>query len=330
MMRLAIDAQGGDFAPAAIIQGCAMALRRFEDIELFIAGSAQAQSLLESNGIDARRVVFQKTTQQIEMSEPPVQAIKSKTDSSLVVAMQALSSGKAQGLISAGSTGAVLAGATLLVRRIKGIKRPALAPIMPTVAGPVLLIDCGANVDSKPQYLAEFGMMGSVYMRHVLSVDNPRVALINNGSEAEKGCALTKAAYALMQQMPYNFVGNIEAREIPMGAADVAVADGFAGNIALKMYEGAAGAVVSMLKTEMQSSLRSKLGAALLMPALRRFKKKMDYTEYGGAPLLGIDGVVIKAHGSSNAKAICNAIRQARDAVQGELVEHIRAGVQPQ
>ena len=328
-MRIAIDAHGGDHAPGEIIKGCALALEKHPDIELVIAGERKiVDSALHALGADCRRVEVIPTTQVIEMAESPVAAIKTKKDSSMVRALQAVAQGGADAFVSAGNTGAVLAGATMIVRRIKGVKRPALAPLIPTSTGaPVMLIDCGANVECKPDHLAQFGVIGSIYMARVLGVENPRVGLINNGAEAEKGNDLTKAAYGLLKNMPINFAGNIEAREINSGNVDVAVCDGFVGNVVLKLTEGLAGSLFSMMKEEFTSSLGSKLGALLLKPAFKRIKKKMDYTEYGGALFLGVNGGVVKAHGSSNARAIAAAISQARDMVRSDVVGVIRAGI---
>jgi glycerol-3-phosphate acyltransferase PlsX len=328
-MRIAIDAHGGDHAPDEIIKGCALALEKYPDVELIIAGDRQiVNNALHSLGADCSRTEVRHATQVIEMAESPVAAIKAKKDSSLVKALQAVAKGDAHAFVSAGNTGAVLAGATMIVRRISGVRRPALAPMIPTSKGtPVMLIDCGANVECKPDYLAQFGVIGSIYMSRVLGVEYPRVGLINNGLEAEKGNELTKAAYKLLENMPINFVGNIEAREINAGAVDIAVCDGFVGNVVLKLSEGLAGALFSMMKEEFTSGFRTKLGALLLKPAFKRIKMKMDYTEYGGALFLGVNGGVIKAHGSSNAKAIAAAINQAREMVLSDVVGLIRGGI---
>ena len=222
----------------------------------------------------------------------------------------------------------MLAGATLIVRRIKGVKRPALAPVMPTVKGPVLLIDCGANVDCKPNYLQQFAVMGSAYMKKVCGIDAPRVGLINNGAEAEKGNELTKSAYKLLENTDINFVGNCEARYTMTGDYDVLVCDGFVGNAVLKCTEGVARSVMSIMKQELMASPITKLGAFISKSGFKRVKKRMDYTEYGGAPLLGINGCIIKAHGSSNAKAITSAIGQARSYCIGDVTAAIQSGIE--
>lgn len=328
MVKVALDAFGGDHAPEAIIEGAALALAKHPQLHITFTGEEERIRLeLSKYTYDCSRVNIIHTTQVIGCDEPPTQAIKRKRDSSLVRALELVAQKEADCFVSAGSTGAVLAGATLIVRRLKGVKRPGLAPILPTRDGCVLLIDCGANTDSKPQYLAQFALMGSAYMKGVLGVANPRVGLINNGAEPEKGDELTRAAYPLLAAAPINFAGNCEARDIASGNYDVLVCDGFVGNVVLKFMEGLAGTLMGMLKDELLADTRSKLGAAMAKPAFARFKKRMDYTEYGGAPLLGIDGGIIKAHGSSNAKAVCSALGQACAMAEGDVVGTIRAAM---
>lgn len=328
-MIIAVDAQGGDNAPAEIVKGCAAALKRYPDIQLIITGNSHTvERILHSLEADSNRIEIVGTSEVIETAESPAAAISAKKDSSLVIALKAVAEGKADVMVSAGNTGAVLVGATKFIRRIKGVRRPALAPLMPTSASkPVMLIDCGANVECKPDYLAQFGVMGSIYMSRVLGIKNPRVGLINNGAEAEKGNDLTRAAYRLLGDMPINFAGNIEAREIHSGDIDVAVCDGFVGNVILKLTEGLAGSLFAMMKEDFTANLRTKMGAMMLKPAFRRVKKRMDYTEYGGALFLGVNGGVIKAHGSSNARAIAAAIGQAREMVIKDVVGVIREGI---
>ena len=246
----------------------------------------------------------------------------------MVQAMLAVREKRAGAVVSAGSTGAVLACGMLRIGRIQGIDRPALAPVIPGAKKPFMLIDAGANVDCQPKYLVQFGLMGSVYMKSVMGISDPLVGLVNIGSEPEKGNKLTKETYQLMSaQSIYHFAGNAEARDIPTGDFDVVVADGFDGNIILKYTEGIVSAMMSMLKTHLQASRISKLGAALSRPAFREFKRSMDYNAYGGAPLLGVEGAVIKAHGSSGDTAIMNAIRQARDMLAGDVAGQIRKGL---
>ncbi len=317
---------GGDHAPAAIVEGCVTALKTFSDIEIILTGK---QEIIEAELVrlnaDQKRITIVNAREVIEMAEKPVAAIKQKKDSSMVRGFELLRDKECDAFITAGSTGAMLAGATLIVRRIKGVARPALAPVLPTRDGACLLIDCGANADCKPSYLAQFGVMGSIYMKAVLGVENPRVGLINNGEEEEKGSMLTKAAYPLLaEEKSINFTGNVEGREILSGDFDVVVADGFVGNIVLKFLEGVAATITGMLKDELMADVTSKIGAAISKPAFKRFKKRMDYTEHGGALLLGINGGVIKAHGSSNAKAIASAVRQARQFIVSGVVERIK------
>jgi len=319
MITIAVDAMGGDHAPQAVVSGCLEALKAFDDISLILCGpESEIKALLPQ---DASRIEVLDAPEVITNHEHPTTAIRRKTNSSLVRAMDLVKQGKAQAVLSAGSTGAVLAGSIFRIGRIRGIERPALATTLPTVKGsPVLLLDCGANVDCKPAYLANFALMGSVYMKGVMEVAQPKVGLINIGAEAEKGNDLTKSAYPLLSESPVNFIGNVEARDVLSGVADVLVCDGFAGNMLIKHTEGMASSMMQMMKESFMSTTRSKIGALLLKPALKSFKKRLDYTEYGGAPLLGVNTVVIKAHGSSNAKAIASAVRQARQAVKGDIV----------
>lgn len=322
MYKIAVDIFGGDNAPQAVLDGCALALESMNDIELLLVGDEGviAPYVKEKQ---LKRVEIVHAPEVITPHEQATAAIKKKKDSSLVKALNLLAQKEAACMVSAGSSGAVLAGATLLVRRIKGVKRPALAPFMPTRRSTVLLLDCGANVDCKPAYLQQFALMGSAYYALVQGKDNPRVGLLNNGAEAEKGNELTKAAYPLLEQLPIHFVGNCESRDVLSGDYDVVVADGFAGNIVLKNTEGTATLLMKLLKDELMADFKSKLGAMLSKNAYARLKKKMDYTEYGGALLLGINGGVIKAHGSSNAKAIASAISQARAYAKGNVTEAI-------
>ena len=325
-MNIILDAFGGDNAPKAIVGGAVQAVNEYSDIKIILTGKADLinEELVLYN-YDKSKIEVVNASEVIEMAESPVDAIKKKTDSSLVVGFNLLKEGRGQAFITAGSTGATVAGATLIVRRIKGVKRPALAPVMPTTKGNgVLLIDCGANVDCKPSYIAQFAQMGSIYMNKAHGVLNPRVGLLNNGAEEEKGNIQTKEAHAILKGMPVNFVGNVEARNINTGDYDVIACDGFAGNVALKMMEGAAQTITTMLKEELYANFKSKIGALLAKGAFVRFKKRMDYTEYGGALLLGVNGCVIKAHGSSNAHAIKSAVNQAREFIIGDLVNIIK------
>ena len=325
MYRIILDAMGGDNAPGAIIEGAMLALAEYPDLEIIFVGREKViAEHLEGHTYDKERVFIVHAEEIIEMAEAPVAAVRAKKDSSLVVGMNLVAEGKGDAFVTAGSTGATVAGGTLIVRRAKNAQRPALAPVIPTTKGPALLIDCGANVDCRPEHLLQFGVMGSIYMREVMGVENPRVGLVNNGAEEEKGNALTKEAHQLLKNSGLNFVGNVEARDLPLGACDVIVCDGFVGNVVMKLMEGCAVCFSDMLKQEFMKKTRYQVGAALAKPALRSFKRQMDYTEYGGALLLGVNGGVVKAHGSSNAKAIKNAIRQARTFAQQGTVELIK------
>lgn len=325
MYRIILDAMGGDNAPGAIIEGAMLALTEYPDLEITLVGRESViAEQLERYAYDKERASIVHAEEVIEMAEAPVAAVRAKKDSSLVVGMNLVAEGKGDAFVTAGSTGATVAGGTLIVRRAKNVQRPALAPVIPTTKGPALLIDCGANVDCRPEHLLQFGVMGSIYMREVMGIESPRVGLVNNGAEEEKGNALTKEAHQLLKSSGLNFVGNVEARDLPLGACDVIVCDGFVGNVVMKLMEGCAVCFSNMLKQEFLRKTRYQIGAALAKPALRSFKKQMDYTEYGGALLLGVNGGVVKAHGSSNAKAIKNAIRQARTFAQQGTVKLIK------
>ena len=326
---IALDAMGGDQAPDAIVAGAIAALRRFEDIRVLLAGPEARLNQLLAGAEDVRdRVGILPANDVILMDESPMLAVRRKVNSSMVQAMLAVREGRAGAVVSAGNTGAILAGGMLRIGRIPGIERPALAPVIPGSRKPFLLIDAGANVDCQPKYLVQFGLMGSVYMHSVMGVERPAVGLVNIGAEAEKGNKLTKETYQLMQaQTSYYFAGNAEARDIPTGDYDVVVADGFDGNIILKYTEGLVSAMMGMLKSNLAASKVSKIGAALSRPAFRKFKRSMDYNAYGGAPLLGVEGAVIKAHGASGETAIMNALRQAREMLVGDVAGKIRDGL---
>ena len=326
---IALDAMGGDQAPDAIVAGAIAALRRFEDIRVILAGpQSRLEALLAEAGDVRDRVEILPADDVIQMDESPMLAVRQKVNSSMVQAMLAVREGRAGAVVSAGNTGALLAGGMLRIGRIPGIERPALAPVIPGVKKPFLLIDAGANVDCQPRYLVQFGLMGSVYMHSVMDVERPAVGLVNIGAEAEKGNKLTKETYQLMQaQNSYYFAGNAEARDIPIGDFDVVVADGFDGNIILKYTEGLASAMMGMLMGNLNASKVTRLGAALSRPAFRKFKRSMDYNAYGGAPLLGVEGAVIKAHAASDKTAIMNSVRQARTMLAGDVAGKIREGL---
>ncbi|HOQ15932.1 MAG TPA: phosphate acyltransferase PlsX [Defluviitaleaceae bacterium] len=319
---IALDAMGGDNAPSAIVKGAVLAAR--EDIKIILVGDEnKLKTELSQYGMDSSRLSIHHASEVITMDDSPVAAIRSKKDSSMVVGLKLLKEKEVDAFISAGSTGALLAGGTFLVGRARGIERPALAPLIPNIKGFSLLIDCGANMDAKASYLAQFALMGSIYMESIMGIPSPKVGLINVGTENEKGNQLTKEAFSLLEKSDINFIGNIEGRDISMGVADVIVCDAFTGNIILKHTEGLALSLFNIIKEELMNDNLSKIGALLSKSAYKRVKKRFDYTEYGGAPMLGLQGLVVKAHGSSNAKAIQSAIAQAVKFKEEKIVEKI-------
>lgn len=326
MIKVAVDAMGGDNAPAAIVKGAVDALNEKDNLFVFLTGQEETvKQELSRHSYPEERVQVVPASQVIETGEPPVHAIRSKKDSSLVVALTLVRKGEADAFVSAGSTGAVLVGGQVMVGKQKGVERAPLAPLIPTLNGSSLLIDCGANVDARPSHLVQFAKMGSIYMENIMNINHPRVALVNIGEEEEKGNALVKETYPLLKACEdINFVGNIEARDIPAGKADVIVCEAFVGNVILKMYEGVAGALLKKVKTGMMSSLRSKIGALLVKPALKNTLKEFDLSEYGGAPLLGLKGLVVKSHGSSDANEIKNSILQCIQFKEQNINEKIR------
>lgn len=327
-MRIFVDAMGGDFAPQAPVAGAIEALRRFPDMEIELAGDlSQVEPLLTDCDDVRSRITLVDAPEVITNHESPVMGVRKKKNSATVIGMLKLRDKEVDGFVSAGSTGAVLAGGMFRLGRIPGVERPALAPLMPNGKGHFLLIDCGANVDCKPEYLQVFGIMGDAYMKGVMGMKEPRVGLINIGAEAEKGNALVKETYPLMEKAPYHFVGNVEARDITADVADVLVADGFTGNVVLKFMEGLAGTLLGIIKQEIMNDTRSKLGGLMAKPAFRRVKKLMDYQEVGGAPLLGVQGAVVKAHGSSSGHAFACAIAQLVKMIEGNVVSIIEQGV---
>ncbi len=324
MVHIFVDAMGGDHAPESTVLGSLEALRANPDLHISLGGDlTQIEPFLKDADDVRARIQLVDAPEIITNHDAPAMAIRQKKNSSIVKGMLAVREKAADGFVSAGSTGAVLTGGMLRLGRIPGIERPALAPLLPNGKGQFLLVDCGANIDCKPEWLVQFGIMGDAYMRVVFGLEKPRIGLINNGEEAEKGNALTKAAYGLMEQAPFQFVGNIEARYITADKADVVVCDGFDGNIILKFMEGVVGTIMGIIKQELVADTRSKLGALMAKPAFRRVKMRMDYTEIGGAPLLGVQGAVVKAHGSCNAHAFACAIRQCFNMVQGNVAQAI-------
>ncbi len=312
MVNVAVDAMGGDNAPGEIIKGAIEAVNVEKRVKVFLVGKEEAmQKELAKYTYDAAQVEVVHAEEIIETSEPPVMAIRRKKDSSLVKALYMVKEGTCDAFVSAGSTGAVLVGGQVIVGRIKGVERTPLAPLIPTENGASLLIDCGANVDARPSHLVQFSKMGSVYMESVMGVKNPRVGIVNIGAEEEKGNALVKETFPLLKNCPdINFIGSVEARDIPAGVADVIVCEAFAGNIILKLYEGVGATLIKKVKSGMMGSLRSKIGALLVKPALKQTLKAFDLQEYGGAPMLGLNGLVVKTHGSAKATEVKNSILQ--------------------
>lgn len=312
MTRIAVDAMGGDNAPLEIVKGVVEAVNENSKIKVYLTGLQEViKKELVQYTYNAEQIEVVNATEVIETAEPPVMAIRKKKDSSIVVALNLVKDGVCDAFVSAGSSGAVLVGGQLIVGRIKGVERPPLAPLIPTETGCSLLIDCGANVDARPSHLVQFAKIGSVYMESVVGISNPKVAIVNIGAEEEKGNALVKETFPLLKNCPeINFIGSIEARDIPAGYADVIVCEAFAGNIILKLYEGVGATLIKKVKAGMMTSLRSKIGALLVKPALKETLKAFSLDAYGGAPLLGLNGLVVKTHGSSKAVEIKNSILQ--------------------
>ena len=330
--KVALDAMGGDNAPAEIVKGAVDAVSSREDIKVFLVGQEDVvREELQKYPYPQERIEVVDAPEVIEMAEPPVQAIRKKKQSSLVVGMNMVKQREADAFVSAGSSGAVLVGGQTIVGRIRGIKRPPLAPIIPTETGISLLIDCGANVDARPEHLLQFAKMGSIYMENVVGIKNPRVAIVNIGAEEEKGNALVKETFPLLKNCPeINFIGSVEARDIPAGAADVIVCEAFVGNVILKMYEGVSSALLHQVKQGMMSTLRSKMGALLVKPALKTTLKSFDTSQYGGAPLLGLNGLVVKTHGSSKAVEVKNSILQCIAFKEEKINEKIKEQISPE
>ena len=329
MTRVALDVMGGDNAPFEIIKGAVDALKSNENISIFFTGTEEAiEGSLSKLDYPKDRIEKVFCTEVIETAEPPVMAVRRKTDSSIVRGLHLVKDGSADAFVSAGSSGAVLVGGQLLVGRIRGVERPPLAPLIPTMKGVALLIDCGANVDARPSHLAQFAKMGSIYMEHVIGVKSPKVGILNIGAEEDKGNALVKETFPLLKKInDINFTGSVEARDILNGDTDVIVCEAFAGNICLKVLEGTAKTLLKEIKSSMMSSLKGKIGGALVAPGLKESLKRFDASEYGGAPLLGLKGLVIKAHGNSNAKEIKNSILQCVSFKEAKINERIAENI---
>ena len=312
MVNVAVDAMGGDHAPNEIIKGAVEAINESKNVKVFLIGKETVvNEELSKYTYDMTQLEVVHAEEKIETGEPPVMAIRKKKNSSIVKAMYMVKDGTCDALVSAGSTGAILVGGQVIVGRIKGVERPPLAPLIPTDKGVSLLVDCGANVDARSSHLVQFAKMGSVYMESVHGITNPKVAIVNIGAEEEKGNALVKETYPLLKNCPdINFIGSIEARDIPDGLADVIVCEAFVGNVILKLYEGVGATLIKKVKSGMTSTLRSKIGALLVKPALKETLKAFQTDQYGGAPMLGLNGLVVKTHGSSKAIEIKNSILQ--------------------
>ncbi|OZT11657.1 phosphate acyltransferase [Priestia aryabhattai] len=325
-MKIAIDAMGGDNAPKTVIEGAELAIQQFENLHITLVGNEVEIKKYLTN---PERIKILHTEEVIEATDEPVRAVRRKKNASMVLMATEVAEGRADACISAGNTGALMTAGLFVVGRIKGIERPALAPTLPTLDGKgFLMLDVGANVDAKPEHLVQYAIMGSVYAEQVRGIHSPKVGLLNVGTEEKKGNELTKQTFKLLQETKINFIGNVESRDLLNGVADVVVTDGFTGNVALKTIEGTALSLFSMLKTELTSSFKSKVAASVLKPQLKGLKAKMDYSEYGGAGLFGLNAPVIKAHGSSDATAIFNAIKQTVNMVENNVSSIIQASVE--
>ncbi|MBQ7477664.1 MAG: phosphate acyltransferase PlsX [Selenomonadaceae bacterium] len=326
-MKIAVDAMGGDFAPEQIVFGAVRAARKYQCEIVLVGDETAIRSVLErEKGWEGLNITIHHASEVIGMEEHPADAVRTKKDASVVVATQLVKDGECDAVLSAGSTGAAVTAAQLILKRIRGIGRPTIATPMPTPKGVTLLLDSGANVDSKPEHLVQSGMMGALYAEHVFGKENPRVGLLNIGEEETKGNEQAKATYQLLKTMrTINFIGNAEGRDVPKGNFDVVICDGFVGNIVLKFAEGLAKTILKLIKEAIKDGgIFAKLGALLLMPTLKKLGKRLDVTEYGGAPLLGVNGCCIISHGSSNAKSICSAIGVANEYVKSNVLGHIR------
>lgn len=327
-MNIIVDAFGGDNAPLEIIKGSIDAKNEY-GVDITLVGKEDViRSVAAENGINIEGVTIVHADSVISQDEAGTEILKSRSDSSMAVGLRMLHDGKGDAFVSAGNSGAVCVGATLIVKRIKGIKRPGFAPIIPTTTGNVMLIDCGANVECKPQMLLQFGIMGSVYMNRVMGIENPRVGLANVGTEPHKGGELQHETYKLLSNSKLNFIGNVEGRDIPTGGCDVAVSDGFTGNLILKTYEGVAQALLDMIKGVFKKNIKTKLAAAMVLSDMKEFKKSVDYNEVGGAPIIGCSKPVFKAHGSSNAKTFKSAIRLTKEYVENNVIAEITSALE--
>ncbi|MBR1859938.1 MAG: phosphate acyltransferase PlsX [Selenomonadaceae bacterium] len=332
-MKIAVDAMGGDYAPEQIVFGAVRAAKKY-DCEIVLVGDEIKIKDVLKREPDWQQlpITIQHASEVVEMGEHPADAVRNKKDSSIVVATELVKNGECDAVLSAGSTGASVAAAQLILKRIRGIGRPTIATPIPTPKGVTLLLDSGANVDSKPEHLVQSGMMGSIYAEHVFGKQNPKVGLLNIGEEESKGNEQVKATYQLLKDLKtINFTGNAEGRDIPKGHFDVVVCDGFVGNVVLKFAEGLATTILKLIKEAVaDGGVAAKVGALLLTPTLKKLGKKLDASEYGGAPLLGVNGCCVISHGSSNAKSVCSAIGAANDYVKSNVLGHIKAAIENQ
>ena len=331
MVNVALDAMGGDNAPLEVVKGALEALKKDDNIKIYICGDETTiRDTIDkvSPMFTSDRLEIVHCSEVIEMSEPPVNAIRRKKDSSIVRGMMLVKEGTCDAFVSAGSSGAILVGGQVIVGRIKGVDRAPLAPLIPTEKGALILIDCGANVDARPNQLVQFAKMGSIYMEHVMGVKNPRVGIVNIGAEEEKGNMLVKETFPLLKVCPdINFIGSVEARDITKGVCDVIVCEAFVGNVILKFYEGVGSTLLKAIKGGIMSSLRAKIGGLLIKPALKETMKKFDSSEYGGAPLLGLNGLVVKTHGSSKAKEVTTTILQCASFKEADITGKISSKI---
>ena len=327
-MKIAVDAMGGDFAPAAVVEGSVQAARDLNLPIILVGDRERIEAELKKHGYAGRNISIKHASEVIGMAESPTQAVRKKKDSSLKVCFELVRSGEAGAVVTAGNSGAAMAAGIFLFKRIKGVERPAIAVSVPTMKSPAVLLDVGGNVDCKPCHLLQFAVMGGVYARYALKKDNPRIGLLSNGEEEAKGNDLTRETHALIKKTALNYVGYVEGRDIYRGEVDVVVTDGFVGNVVLKLSEGLVEAVTTMLKEEIMASMPSKIGYMLAKGAFQKLKKKVDYAEYGGAPLLGIDGVCIISHGRSSPKAIKNAILRANECARSRVNDHVLEEIQ--
>lgn len=325
-MRIIVDAFGGDNAPVEIVKGCIEAKKEY-GIDITLVGTKDLDKICNDNDLSLDGFDIEYANSVIDQNEPGTVVLREKKDSTMAVGLKMLADGKGDGFLSAGSSGAICAGATLIVKRIKGVKRPGFAPIMPNTDGFFMLMDAGANADCKPQYLLQFAQMGTIYMNKVMGIGNPRVGLANIGTEEHKGTELQQEAYKLLKESNLNFVGNVEAREIPQNACDVVVCDGFSGNMIVKTYEGVAMALLGQIKGIFKKNLKTKLAASMIMPELKEFKAKFDYNEFGGAPIIGCSKPVFKAHGNAKTSTFKSALRLTKEYIEQNVVEEISSSI---